>query len=133
MVVLHADERQYAFELPGVAGREVVGMEVVGDDLGDDAEKPLVEVDGCSEVIESVQVFEVAYVLAEEGELIAGEAECVLLLGADGENGSCPEGELHRVRGIAPRPPDRFSARRSRTRETLSSYREWMSLLWTRK
>ena len=104
MVVLHADEGQAAFELPGVARREVVGMEVVGDDLGDDAEKPLVEVDGCNEVIEGVQVFKVADVLAEEGELIAGEAEGVLLLGADGEDGSCPEGELHRVRGRSSSP-----------------------------
>ena len=61
-----------------------------------------------AEVIEGVQVFEVADVLAQEGELVAGQAEGVLLCRAHGEDGSCPERELHRVRGIAPRPPDRL-------------------------
>ena len=87
MVMLHAHKREHAFELPGVAGRKVVGMEVVGHDLRGDAEKPLVEVDGGAEVIEGIQVFEVADVLAQERELVAGQAEGVLLCGAHGEDG----------------------------------------------
>ena len=70
----------------GILGREIVGMQVVGDQFGLDTKQVPVEIDGCLQVFQGFQVFHVADVLAEKGEIVAREAERVLELGTDGQD-----------------------------------------------
>ena len=84
MVVLHGDLlllRQRPREL----GRQVLGVQVVADHLRAHAEQTLVPIDAGLEGLQSLEVLEVADVLAEKGVGIAREAEGALEFGAAAE------------------------------------------------
>ena len=63
-----------------------IRVHVMGDNFRLDAEKLLVEPDGLFEVLQRLQVFHVADVLADKGIFVPGQAEGVLLLGAAGQD-----------------------------------------------
>ena len=85
VVVLDADQLQ-AVALERVGGRRVVGVEVVGDDLGRDREQPLEVLDPLPVGEQRRVVLEVADVVADPGAAPAGEAERGLELRAAGQH-----------------------------------------------
>ena len=87
-----------------VLGRQVLRMQVVGDDLRLEPEELLVDRDAGLEVLQRLEVLEVADVLAQEGVGVAREAEGVLELGAAGEHLRERPRQGHRERGVAARP-----------------------------
>ena len=100
VVVLDADLGQVELERP--LGREVLGVQVVGDELGVDAEEPLVERSRGLEGLERLGVLHVADVLADERVAAREQRERVLLLGAGGQDvGVGLEGQRERERRVA--------------------------------
>ncbi len=85
MVVLHADELD-TLEIDGVLRRQVVGVQVVGDHLGVDAEEPAVVLDALGEGPHGLVVLEIADVVADERAVVLGQTERVLQLGPAGEH-----------------------------------------------
>jgi hypothetical protein len=69
-----------------VLGAQVAGMQIVRDGGGGDVEEARHALQGLFEEAEGLEVFEVAEVLAGNGETSSGEAEGVLLLSAAGED-----------------------------------------------
>ena len=86
VMVLHPDE-PHPGQIPGIAGAEIVGVEVVGDDGRVLAAQGLEMGDGLPVIIESLHPVQVADMLAEEGDAVRGQAEGVLLLGSDAQDG----------------------------------------------
>src|SRR5208283_3716690 len=68
------------------SGGEVVGMEVIGDDLRPDLENPLQMFDSFVEKTITFRVLQISDVLAQEGVLSFGEADGVLEFAADGQH-----------------------------------------------
>ncbi len=101
VVVLHRQPRQIATRF-GVAGRGVVGMEIVGDQLRGDAEDLLQVVDGSGEGILDLGVLQIADVLAQISAIALGEADGVLQLGAEGQHLRLRPGEEDAPRHVAP-------------------------------
>ena len=84
MVVL--DRPRLEVELEGVLRGQVLGVQVVSDDLRFDPEEPA-EVDRrLQEGLIGGEVLEVADVMAADEERLLGHRDRVLELGADGEN-----------------------------------------------
>src|ERR1017187_5020153 len=85
VVVLHANQlRSALFERP--SGGEVVGMEVVGDDLRSNLENPLQMLDSFVEKAIAFCVLQISDVLAQESVLSFGEADGVLEFASDGQD-----------------------------------------------
>ena len=116
VVVLHADERKALLVRP--LRREVLGMEVVGDHLGLDAEHLEVELEVVAKGAVGGLGVEVAEVGREEGARPRRDAEGALQLGAGGDEraraetgAAAPAGTKPRERRIGkPRADDRVLA-----------------------
>ena len=104
VVVLHSDRRQP--ELEGELRRQVLRMEVVGDDLGHDPVQPGKVVDRLEERPVRRQVLEVADVMAGDDVAALGDGDGALQLRTDGEHGGRRgvEGQRQRLRRVAARP-----------------------------
>ena len=99
--MLHADGA-YAAALECVARRQVVGMQIVGDDLGRERQEPRETLDGARVVFEHRDAVEIADVGAEHGFASADETERVLQLRAAGEDRALDRGrQLNRPRHVA--------------------------------
>ena len=121
VMVLDADELGVLLERP--FRREVLGVEVVGDRLGDDVEHREVELEVGPEGAVGELGVEVAEVRREKRLAAAGDAEGALELGADGQ-------DRPRRRAPAAAPP-RARSRASggwgtAARTTESSQRRWI-------
>src|SRR5208282_2218275 len=77
VVVLHANQLHSTL-LQRPSGGEVVGMEVIGDDLRPDLENPLQMFDSFVEKTITFRVLQISDVLAQEGVLSFCEADGVL-------------------------------------------------------
>ncbi len=107
VMVLDPDGLQ-AFFLPALAritGSQVIGMQVVGQQLGLDAEELLDMGDPVPKGLQGLVIFQVADVMAEEGVVLTGEAKGVFQLPASRQDGGGLPGQVHRVGGIAARAP----------------------------
>ena len=125
-MVLHADELD-ALALERVGGREVVGVQVVRDDLGRDVEEPLEVRDALAEGAQRLGVAQVADVVPDPGARALGQAERALELGAAGEH-AARGGDRERERaGHEPaRAAQQRPARRARRARRESSVRVWI-------
>ena len=86
VMVLHPDEA-HPGQTPGIAGAEIEGMEVMGDDGRVLAAQGLKMGDGALVIIKSLDGIKVADMLAEQGDAVGGHAEGVLLFGPDAQDG----------------------------------------------
>ena len=73
------------------------------------AEQLFIGRDGCFKVLQCLQILHVSNVLADEGVLVAGDAEGVLQLRPTGEEGKGRIGELYGIGCISPRSTKRLS------------------------
>ena len=100
VVVLDADERKALLLRP--LRREVLGVEVVGDRLGLDAEHRRGRAEVVAEGVVGGGGIEVAEVGGEVGALLRRDAEGALQLGARGDEGARGDRERKRLRDEAP-------------------------------
>ncbi len=84
MVVLHADGRKV--EVRGELGREVFGVQVVGDELGDHGVERAEMVDRLHEGAVRSEVLEVTDVVARDDVVAHGHRHRALELGPDGQD-----------------------------------------------
>ncbi len=84
MVVLHTDARE--IQVRGELAREVLGVEVVGDDLGDHGVERAEVVDCLQERAVRGEMFEVADVVARDDVGANGHRDRALELRSDGED-----------------------------------------------
>jgi hypothetical protein len=77
VVMLHANNL-HTFLSQSPLGGEIVGMEIVSDDLGVDFENALKMIDALLKEFVAFEVFEIADVLAEEGFTAAKDTDSVL-------------------------------------------------------
>jgi ELWxxDGT repeat protein len=99
VVVLHRDRLDPLLERP--AGREVIGVEVVGDQLGLEPEHLEVEGEVGAEGLVGERRIEVAEVGGEKCAPVPDEAESTLLLRTDGEDGGGGPGKGDGLRSDA--------------------------------
>jgi hypothetical protein len=92
----------------GIAGRQVIGVQVAGNDLRLHPEQALEVGNALLVRGERFVVLQVADVVAEEGVLAARQAEGILELGSGSQQGRQGEGQAERVGGVAARPADRI-------------------------
>jgi hypothetical protein len=85
VVVLHALQFD-PFQLQRVLGRQVLGVQVVGDHLGLDREQASEVPDPLGEGAEGLVVLQIADVMGDEGVAALGQAEGVLELGPAGQD-----------------------------------------------
>ena len=125
VVMLHGDRRQVELRRP--LARQVLGVHVVGDDLGHDAVQARQMIDGLQERAIGGEVFEIADVVARHHPVVLGNADRALQFGADGEHrptrlgtaGPAARARSH-ANGAAP------AAASAVTRTTESSQRMWI-------
>ena len=96
--------------LEGVAGREVVGVKVVGDHPGLDREQALEMLDPLAKRCQRLEVLEVADVVPDPGTAALGDAEGALELGAAGEQRRRLERQVDAPRDVAARAPQHAAA-----------------------
>ena len=104
VMVLHPDEA-HPGQTPGIAGAEIKGMEVMGDDGRVLAAQGLKMGDGLLVIIKSLHGIQVADMLAEQGDAVGGHAEGVLLFGPDAQDGLGFQGQIDGRRHQTPGPP----------------------------
>ena len=127
VVVLDADELRVLLERP--FRREVLGVEVVGDDVGLDAEHREVEREVAAERRVRGRRVEVAEVRREERLAATRDAERALELGADGDDRAVAGDGAAASAGAYPR--ERRIGKPARTTE--SSQRRWIGRSCARK
>ena len=93
--------RRKVLQLERELRAEVAGVEVVRDGGGRDVEEARHALQGFLEEAEGLEVFEVAEMLAGDGEAGAGEAKGVFLLRAAGQDFGFAAAEKNRLRGVA--------------------------------
>ncbi len=103
---LYQGERFPGSPFHRVAGRQVIRVEIAGQDLRLDVEQALVMLDPCLEGPEGFVVFHVADVVADKGILLAGQAEGIFQLCAGSQHRGDGHGQPDRVRSVAARPAD---------------------------
>ncbi len=86
VMVLDPDEA-HPGQTPGIAGAEIMGVEVMGDEGRVLAAQGLEMGDGLLVIIESLHPVQVADMLAEQGDAVGGHAKGVLLFGPDAQDG----------------------------------------------
>ena len=101
-------------------------MQVVDHDLRANGKELLVQGDVFLELLEGVEMIEVAEVVAEEGVAAAAQGKRPLELATDRKNGPRNrKGQPDRLPRVAPRAPQR-QLQPSTTRVTESSQRTWI-------
>ena len=118
MVMLHGDPAGRREPLDRVLGREVLGVEVVDDDLGLEREQPRQVGEPVGERPVGREILEIAVVRRDVGASAASQRERVLELGAHREQ-RCRrgQGQVDRVRGVAAGAPDDGLAARDDARD----------------
>ena len=104
VMVLHPDAAHPGQPL-GIAGAEIEGVKVMGDDGRVLAAQGLKMGDGVLKIIKSLHGIQVADVLAEQGDAVGGHTEGVLLFGPDAQDGLRIQGQINGRRHQTPGPP----------------------------
>src|SRR5829696_2837003 len=102
-VVLDADSREPGFlQLTGVFGGQVLGMQIVGDQLRAHVEEPAIMLDSFPERAQRLVVLHVPDVVAHEGVAVSDQADRVLELSTAGQSVTAEvRGQPERCRGVA--------------------------------
>ena len=132
VVVLDADELD-AVALERIARGQVLGVQVVRDDLGTHVEEPLEVRDALAERRQRLGVAQVPDVMADPRPPAAGDAERALELRAAGEDGGAQGTGSAIAAGTSPRDRRRTVVRPATTRATESSTRVWIGRSCTTK
>src|SRR6202453_2340078 len=104
MVMLHAHKPRSVLSRSPFR-RQVIRMKIVRDDFGLDFENPRKMCDGFAEEIKTLDVFEVADVLAQERHVSTRETNRIFQLAPDRKNRGKFLVQSHRRRNVASRPP----------------------------
>ena len=118
--VVMLDRPRLDIEIERVLGRQVLGVQVVGDNFRRNAEQPAEVNRRLPESLIGGEVLQVTDVMAAHDEGLLGHRDRVLELGTDGENlARGPTGERQGLRGVAAGPPHHLQTTPSRPHDRI--------------